>query len=78
MVPSTIDFRVGASAEARVMPQALKFDRNNPPIGEWRCPACGVPMLLARIEPADEVNHDQRTFECSLCGFAETTTVRFR
>lgn len=60
------------------MPQARKFTRMKPPIGERRCPACGLPMLLSRIEPSEEPGHDERTFECSLCAYAETTTIKFR
>ena len=60
------------------MPQPLKLDRKKPPIGQRRCPLCGLPMLLSRIEPADEIDQDQRTFECSRCTYTETTTVKFR
>jgi hypothetical protein len=35
-------------------------------------------MLLSRIEPSDEEDHDERTFECSLCAYAETMTIKFR
>jgi hypothetical protein len=35
-------------------------------------------MFLSRIEPADQVDHDRRTFECSACDYAETVTVKFR
>jgi hypothetical protein len=34
--------------------------------------------LLSRIEPSDQIDRDERTFECSLCAYAETTTVKFR
>lgn len=60
------------------MPQARKFAPMKPPIGERRCPSCGLPMLLSRIEPSDEIDRDERTFECSRCAYAETTTVKFR
>ena len=30
------------------------------------CPDCGMPMLLARIEPY-QPDHDKRTFECQAC-----------
>jgi hypothetical protein len=35
-------------------------------------------MFLSRIEPADQVDHDQRTFECSACDYSETVTVKLR
>ena len=35
-------------------------------------------MLLARIEPSDEADRDERTFECVQCAYAETTTVKLR
>jgi len=30
------------------------------------CPDCGMPMLLARIEPY-QPDYDKRTFECQAC-----------
>ena len=41
------------------------------------CPKCGSLTQLARIEPADESDHDLRTFEC-LCGHTETVRIKFR
>jgi hypothetical protein len=35
-------------------------------------------MFLSKIEPAEQDDHDERTFECSLCTYTETTTVKFR
>jgi hypothetical protein len=35
-------------------------------------------MFLSRVEPANKVDHDQRTFECSACDYSETVTVKFR
>ena len=60
------------------MPQPHRFDPTDPPIGQRRCPTCGLPMFLLRIEPSDQVEHDVRTFECSTCAYAETVTVKFR
>jgi hypothetical protein len=60
------------------MPQPRKYVRVRPPIGERRCPLCGVPMFLSHIEPSQETGHDERTFECSLCAYAETAGVKFR
>jgi hypothetical protein len=37
---------------------------------------CGKPMFLLSVEPADKQGHDQHTFECSSCPFAETTVVK--
>jgi hypothetical protein len=39
---------------------------------------CGVPLFLARINPTDNPDHDERTFECSKCGYGETVVVKFR
>jgi len=60
------------------MPQPRKFFPAKPPVGLRRCPSCGLPMLLARIEPSDEADRDERTFECVQCAYAETTTVKLR
>jgi hypothetical protein len=35
-------------------------------------------MFLSCIEPSDKDDHDQRTFECLTCAYAETVTVKFR
>ena len=48
------------------------------PVGKRRCPKCGWPMFLSSIAPSDQVDHDERTFECSTCAYAETATVKFR
>jgi hypothetical protein len=61
------------------MPQAHRLNLfTKSPIGQWRCPKCGLPMFLACIEPAIEVDHERRTFECSTCAYGETITVNFR
>ena len=61
------------------MPQARSFDpASSPPIGKRRCPKCGLPMFLSRIEPAEKDGTDQQTFECATCDYAETVTVQFR
>ena len=60
------------------MPQAHRLNLfTKSPIGQWRCPKCGLPMFLACIEPAIEVDHERRTFECSTCAYGETITVNF-
>jgi len=46
-------------------------------MGRPLCLKCGVPMWLTRIEPHDE-DHDQRTFECSICRESETAVVKFK
>jgi len=38
----------------------------------------GMPMFLSRIEPADEANHDRRTFECPTCRHSQTVTVKYK
>ena len=60
------------------MPQPHNFDPINPPLGQRRCPKCGLPMFLSHIDPSDEAGYDERTFECTTCAYAETTTVKFR
>lgn len=41
------------------------------------CSKCGSCMMLVRIEPSDEPDHDLRTFEC-LCGHADRVKIKFR
>ena len=61
------------------MPQADRLNLfTKRPIGQWRCPKCGLPMLLSRTEPSVIVDHELRTFECSKCAYGETITVNFR
>jgi hypothetical protein len=60
------------------MPFPRRVISKKPPIGERRCPACGIPLLLAAVEPTDQADHDERTFECSGCVYAETVIVQFR
>jgi hypothetical protein len=60
-----------------IMPQPRKLRWPKPPIGERRCPACGLPMFLTCIEPTDDAGQDARTFECSKCYYAETMIVKF-
>jgi hypothetical protein len=61
-----------------IMPQPRKFRMQTPPVGQRRCPACGLPMFLVCIEPTDDAGEDERTFECSKCAYAETVLVKFR
>jgi hypothetical protein len=59
------------------MPRPRSFGQRKAPLGMRRCPKCGVPMLLALIEPTDQADHDQRTFECSTCAYAEVVAVKY-
>jgi hypothetical protein len=59
------------------MPQTIIFD-TTPPVGQRRCPRCGVIILLSKIEPTDQDGYDERTFECTQCAYAETAIVQFR
>jgi hypothetical protein len=59
------------------MPQTIIFDPKTP-VGQRRCPLCGVIMLLSQIDPTDQEGYDERTFECSECAYAETVTIKFR
>ena len=51
------------------------FNPTNVPVGQRRCPKCGVPLFLSCIEPTDQADQDQRTFECTTCAYAETVIV---
>ena len=35
-------------------------------------------MALASIEPAQEADHDLRTFQCDACGECEVVKIKFR
>ena len=35
-------------------------------------------MRLGLIEPAEPDGHDERVYECTLCGYSETKTVKYR
>ena len=60
------------------MPQPRRFILKPPPIGERRCPGCGLPMFLSSIEPTDKPGEEWREFECADCAYAERATVKFR
>jgi len=60
------------------MLQPYSFYPSERPVQQKQCPVCGLPMLLSRIEPSDDAHHDQRTFECSHCAYAEKVVVKFR
>jgi ribosomal protein S27AE len=54
-------------------------DTAKPPIGQRRCPNCGLPMFLSEIETTEALPGDSRTFECQQCSYAETVvTVQFQ
>jgi ribosomal protein S27AE len=53
--------------------QLNSVEINRPP-----CPKCGFLSVLARIEPAQEPDHDLRTFECGHCGHPETIKIKFK
>jgi DNA-directed RNA polymerase subunit RPC12/RpoP len=42
------------------------------------CPKCGAVTTLERIEPADERNYDQRTFQCAACGHRNVLKMRIK
>ena len=61
------------------MPQPDRPDPSPlPPIARRRCPSCGLQLFLAYIEPADDVGYEARTYECPMCAYGETVTVKFR
>jgi formate dehydrogenase maturation protein FdhE len=58
------------------MPQPRRFDPTTPPpVGQRRCPACGVPMIAIMIEPTEQADDGQRTFECWTCSYSETVVL---
>ena len=70
---------MGSATEYRVMPRPRRLDPPTPPpVGQRRCPKCGVLMLLTLIEPTEQADDDQRTFECWSCSYSETLVVTFR
>jgi ribosomal protein S27AE len=61
------------------MPQPNRPDPSPlPPIASRRCPSCGLQLFLSRIEPTDRENYEERTYECGMCAYGETVTVKFR
>ena len=42
-----------------------------------KCPSCGAPMKLERIEP-EKPQHDRRMFRCGACGESISETVKYR
>ena len=60
------------------MPFPRRVTPLKPPIGQRRCPKCGLPMFLAEIEATEKVQEDLRTFECQQCFYAETETVQLQ
>ena len=60
------------------MPQPHSFDPlTSLLIGIRRCPKCGQPMPLTRIEPTDKVGYELHMFECTMCNHSETASVKF-
>ena len=50
-----------------------------PWIATHRCPNCGLRgWFLSYIEPTDNDDYENRTYECSLCEYVETVRVKFR
>ena len=64
--------------EYHVMPRPHNFKSTPPALAQRPCPKCGVPMLLTLIEPTEQIDDDQRTFECWTCSYFETVVVAFR
>jgi hypothetical protein len=59
------------------MPQSHTFDPARLVLQQPKCPKCGLPMWLARIEP-DKPDHDRRTFECPSCEHSHTEVVKYK
>ena len=60
------------------MPQSHLADPPTPSDLSPPCDMCGMPMFLSHVEPADEVDHDRRTFECLTCRRSHTVTVKYK
>jgi hypothetical protein len=60
------------------MPQSHLNDPLKPNDLSPHCDMCGTPMFLSRIEPADDADHDRRTFECTACRQSMTVTVKYK
>jgi hypothetical protein len=61
------------------MPEPIeRHPLTSQPIKTRLCLKCGVPMLVTRIEPATEVDHEVRTCECLASKVSQTVPVRFR
>jgi hypothetical protein len=61
------------------MPQPNHSDPSPlPPIARRRCPSCGLQLFLACVEPTDRVGYEEYIFECSMCAYEETVTIKFR
>lgn len=43
-----------------------------------QCSKCRTLMVLARIEPSSEPDHDLRTFECAACGNDDVLKIKFK
>jgi hypothetical protein len=61
-----------------VMPVVRRVIPKTPPIGQRRCPACGLRLFLVAIDPTGVVGEDERVFECAECAYAETVIVQLR
>ena len=65
--------------KARAMPKP-SFDKSKlpPHFEEHHCPSCGLPMEIVRAEPTDDVDCENRVFECVTCIPEQTKTVKVR
>jgi ribosomal protein S27AE len=59
------------------MPQSQSDHPPAYPVPRQSCPKCGELMFIARLERYD-ADHDQRTFQCIICDYVETTVVKFK
>jgi hypothetical protein len=63
---------------AAAMPIPRRVIPKTPPIGQRRCPACGLPLFLVAVNPTEVAGEDERVFECTECAYAEMVIVQFR
>jgi hypothetical protein len=68
----------GLLTGATAMPMPRRLVPKAPPIGQRRCPACGLPLFLVSVNPTGTPGEDERIFECTDCAYAETVIVQFR
>jgi len=73
-----MNFGEGGLAGVTAMPFPRRVISLKPPIGQRRCPSCGLPMFLSEIDATEKDHEDLHTFECQECAYAETAIVQLQ
>ena len=60
------------------MPESKFQSVNQIQLYRPQCSKCGALCVLEHVEPADDREHDLRTFECTSCGTYDVVKMRFR